>query len=133
MRFLPLLTAASLLTAAGWLSATTAAAAVPAAANATVDPAAQEVIRAIELRMEQPPERPIREEDFLAFAIGEELTDSAVRRTLSNFYATGLFAEAAVYRRQDPEGLTAVVVLRPVVWIEQVLFENRTDRQRSGA
>lgn len=63
---------------------------------------------------------------LFAFAPGDRLDDRAVRRTLSNAYATGLVEEAELLARPTEkgegmgDGITAVLVLRPHVRVVQV-------------
>lgn len=68
-------------------------------------------VDAVEIRLDQPLDRPVDLESYLAFGPGDVLTDAAVRRTLSNFHATGLFDEVEVLTREDDAGTTAVVAL----------------------
>ncbi|MCP4661289.1 MAG: BamA/TamA family outer membrane protein [bacterium] len=94
------------------------------------------VIAAVELRIDQSPERwPLgRAIDFaglVAFAPGEPLSEQAVRRTLSNFYATGLIAEAEVRTRQEATGTVAVVVLRTHTWVDSVVLEGELGLRRA--
>ncbi len=86
-------------------------------------------VRDIEVRLDATPGRPIDPRPLLAFRPGMALTEVAVRRTISNLHATGLFAQAEVLVRaaQPPDGaepgggwVTVVVVLRSHTWVESV-------------
>ncbi len=93
-------------------------------------------VLAIEVRLDAPLVRPVDFASLLAFAPGDPLTEARVRRTLSNFHATDLFAEVEVWAAAPParpaqamapparpapaEGVVAVVVLRSHTWVDQV-------------
>jgi outer membrane protein insertion porin family len=83
----------------------------------------------IEVRWEGTLGRTLNPRALIAFMPGIELTDAAVRRTLSNFYSTGLFSEVEVFTRPathpisgEEEGtwVTAVVLLRGIRWAHDV-------------
>ncbi|MEM7584855.1 MAG: POTRA domain-containing protein [Acidobacteriota bacterium] len=60
------------------------------------------VVSAIELRLDAPPARRTRLESLIAIRPGQRLQESAVRRTLSNLQATGLFSEIEIFTWADP-------------------------------
>ena len=87
-------------------------------------------IDAVEIRLDHPPGRPIELEDALAFAPGETLTDEAVRRTLSNYQATGLFEDVELRTRREGTQTVAVVILRSRAWVESVELEGELGLRR---
>lgn len=77
----------------------------------------------IELRLDAPLPRDLNWQALCAFQPGEPLSESSVRRTLSNFYATGRVEEVEVLARpsaDDPDVVTAIVVVRLRPWVEAV-------------
>ncbi len=103
-------------------------------------------VSAVELRLEGPVGRRTDLRSLVAIRVGALLTEQKVRRTLSNFQATGLFSEVEVLSRRDPPGpdgvprpksprrgtngtVTAVVVLRARTWVSSV--ELRGERRLS--
>jgi len=107
--------------AASSADAGAAAAGVPAAGV----PAAR--VREVELRLDAPLGRPVELRPLVAVVPGVRLTEQAVRRTLSNFYATGLVSEAELSTRQaaPPVGetgrwVTVVVSVYGRSWVESV-------------
>ncbi len=118
----------------GWAGATHA--------QTDEEAASAPVIRAVELRLDGSLARPVELRSLLAFGPGERLTESAVRRTLSNLHATGLVQEARILRRPAPEiergfqfpeleEIVAVVVIRGRVWVEAVELVGSVGRLRS--
>ncbi len=102
-----------------WLVALLALAALAAPAAGT--PAAGAIVSAVELRLDAPLGRRVELEPLIAVRPGEALTEQAVRRTLSNLQATGLFSEIEILRRPDgPAAVIAVVVLRARTWVSAV-------------
>lgn len=87
-------------------------------------------LSAVEIRLDEEPGRPFDLESALAFAPGELITDDNVRRTMSNFYATGLFDEVEVRRRREDTGTVAVVVLRTHTWVDSVEIRGETGLRR---
>jgi outer membrane protein insertion porin family len=104
-------------------------AALPAAAVA--DPAGLGAprVRDVEIRVDAAPDKRLDLESLTELAPGAALTEDAVRRTLSNLYATGWVDEAEVFTRPaspPPDGgataswVTAVVVVRGRLWVDSV-------------
>ncbi len=83
---------------------------------------------AVELRLDGPIGRRAELTSLVAIRAGALLTEQKVRRTISNFQATGLFSEVDVLSRPDPPGpdglprptVTAVIVLRARTWVSSV-------------
>ncbi len=73
-----------------------------AAGRPTPDPQPPARVRDIELRADAAVGRGLDLRTLLAFAPGVRLTEAAVRRTLSNLYATGRVAEAEIFTRPAP-------------------------------
>ncbi len=99
----------------GTLLVTSAAGSVPAFAEALAPR-----IDAVEIRIDEDLDRQLDLASLVAFAPGERLTEAAVRRTLSNFHATGLVSEAEVLVRRDGGRTLAVVVLYAHTWVDSV-------------
>lgn len=77
----------------------------------------------VELRLDAPLPQAIDWQALCAVVPGEPLDDGAVRRTLSNFYATGRVEEVEVLMRPWPGNagtVTAVLVVRLRPWVESV-------------
>ena len=74
----------------------------------------------IEVRWDAVPDPDFDPQPLLALRPGVELTEGAVRRTLSNLQSTGLFSEVEVLTRPAEGGVVAVVVLRAFSWLETV-------------
>ena len=75
----------------------------------------------IELRVDAPLPKGLSWRSLCAFAPGDLLSEASVRRTLSNFYATGRVEEAEVLSRpRGPGAVTAIVVVRLRPWVESV-------------
>ena len=76
----------------------------------------------VELRVDAP--LPPQAFDWTSLSVlrpGEPLSESAVRRTLSNIYATGRVEEAEVLTRSSAPGeVTVVLVVRLRTWVEAV-------------
>lgn len=76
----------------------------------------------VELRVDAP--WPARGLDWTSLSVlvpGEPLNEAAVRRTLSNIYATGRVEEAEVLTRSaGPGAVTAVLVVRLRPWVDAV-------------
>ena len=92
-------------------------------------------VAAIEMRWNGSLGRPLDPRSLLAFAPGVELTEAAIRRTLSNFHSTGLFSEVEIFTRPETEAsagdwVTVVVVLRRVTWVETVQLEGNLGLSR---
>ncbi len=84
-------------------------------------------VSAIELRLDAPVGRRADPRSLVAVRVGAPLSEQAVRRTISNLQATGLFSEVEVLSRRDPppaaggrETVTVVVVLRARTWVSSV-------------
>ncbi|HEX2223146.1 MAG TPA: POTRA domain-containing protein, partial [Thermoanaerobaculia bacterium] len=87
-------------------------------------------VTAIEIRSDVPVEGEEREEllRLLDIAIGEPLNAGRIRRTLRNIQASGIAAEVELYTREEAAatgasglpGTVAIVVLRPIVRVEEV-------------
>ncbi len=102
------------------------------AATAWPQPAAplDPTVSAVEIRLDQALGRPVDLESYLAFGPGDPLTDDAVRRTISNFHASGLFEEVEIFRRDEAAGTSAgrtsagrtvaVVALASHIWVDSV-------------
>ncbi len=81
------------------------------------------LVAEIELRVDAPLPKGVSWRKLCAFQPGDPLSETAVRRTLSNFYATGRVEEAEVLARphkQGPGTVTAVLVVRLRPWVEEV-------------
>lgn len=92
-------------------------------------------VSAVELRLDAPLGRRTDLASLVAIRPGQELTEVAMRRTLSSLQATGLFSEIEVLTRRDPpptdsaaEGstgpptptVTVILVLRARTWVSTV-------------
>lgn len=77
-------------------------------------PPAGPPVLAVEIRSDVP--LPSREEisGVIEIRPGQPLDDADVRHTLRNLVATGVGSNVEVYTRDEPGGVVAVVVLRPV-------------------
>lgn len=96
--------------------------AVPSADRDPLKEAEGPRIVALEVRSDAPMSR--RDvASYVTLAVGDPLTEDAVRRTLTNLYATGLAARAAVYTRPAAEGVEVVLALWANVIVEQVRLE----------
>lgn len=87
-----------------------------------VDEAPGPVVTAIEIRSVAGLEgKELQEiEALLAVAVGEPLSDSAVRRTLRNLQATGTIAETELYTEEVPGGVEVTVVLAPAYRVRRI-------------
>ncbi|MEE8523564.1 MAG: hypothetical protein V3T72_06500, partial [Thermoanaerobaculia bacterium] len=108
--------------------------AIALAAAAGAEPATElggPRIRNVEIRADAAPDEKLDLDSLTDLAVGAMLTENAVRRTLSNLYATGWIDEAEVFTRtaSPPEDLepaaagpwvTAVVVIRGLPWVDSV-------------
>jgi outer membrane protein insertion porin family len=134
--------AASAALAAAWLAAAAAAPAQPPASSEPVPPAAAPAppvpivpgaaapppaaapagprVLAVEIRSDAPLPRDEQVSSVIEIRPGQPLDDVAVRHTLRNVVATGAASEVAVYTRDEPGGVVAVVVLRPVPQVADV-------------
>lgn len=77
----------------------------------------------IELRLDAPLPKGLDWKALCAFQPGEALSELAVRRTLSNFYATGRVEEVEILARpsrEDADLVTAIVVVRFRPWVDDV-------------
>lgn len=83
------------------------------------------MVLAVEIRSDTP--LPPREEVSAVIEIhpGQPLTDVAVRHTLRNLVATGVGSKVALYTREEPGGVVAVVVLEPVPQVADVKVTGR--------
>ncbi|MEM7351230.1 MAG: POTRA domain-containing protein [Acidobacteriota bacterium] len=107
--------------------------------DAAPDPGIGSRISAVELRLDAPLGRRLDIEPLLAVRPGRELSERAIRRTLSSLQATGLFSEIEIFSRLDPapadesgaeptvtgdiasgDTVTVVVVLRARTWVRSV-------------
>lgn len=82
------------------------------------------LVAAVEIRSDAP----VSTQDLaslVTFAPGERLTEEAVRRTLSNLYATGVAARAAVYTRPAADGVEVVLALWANVLVDEVRLDAR--------
>ena len=87
-------------------------------------------VDAVEIRLDQPLDRGVDLEGYLAFGPGDALTDAAVRRTLSNLQATGLFDEIEILTREDDSGATAVVALTSHIRVAAIEIRGETALRR---
>lgn len=97
--------------------------AAPAASPQAPVAAGTPRVAEIELRVDAPLPKGLSWRKLCAFAPGDPLSEASVRRTLSNFYATGRVEEAEVLARprpQEPGAVTAVVVVRLRPWVQEV-------------
>ncbi|HYL06469.1 MAG TPA: outer membrane protein assembly factor BamA [Thermoanaerobaculia bacterium] len=101
---------------------TTPAAAVP---PAEPSPGPGPMVLAVEIRSDSPLPRDEQVSAVIEIHPGEPLADVAVRRTLRNLVATGLGSDVALYTREEPGGVVAVVVLRPVPQVVDVQVAGR--------
>lgn len=83
-----------------------------------------ETIARIEWRLDGELGRSIDLASTLGLQPGETVTESAIRRALSNLHATGLIESAEIYRRRSGNAgeVVLVVVLRPLTWVTEVAF-----------
>lgn len=98
------------------------------------------VVAGVEIRTDEPLAASLDLEGLLAFAPGDALDRDAVRRTLTNAFATGLFAEAEVLTRpvNDPANgdVVAILVLRGHLRVAEIEIVGpnpyfaRTERRR---
>lgn len=88
-------------------------------------PPAVPVVTAIEIRSEADPGDEVLEKlaGLLAFAVGDPLTEEAVRGTLRNLQASGFTASTELYTLPAEGGVEAIVVLRPVLQVREVRIE----------
>ncbi len=102
----------------------TAGAAAETAAPAEAAPGALLVL-AVEIRSDAP--LPRREQVAASVEVqpGKPLADVAVRRTLRNLVATGIGSDVALYTREEPGGVVAVVVVRSVPQVTAVRVAGR--------
>jgi outer membrane protein insertion porin family len=129
--------------AAAWLAAAAAAPAQPPASSEPVPPASAPAppvptvpgaaappapaaapagpkVLAVEIRSDAPLPRDEQVTAVIEIRPGRPLDEVAVRHTLRNVVATGAASEVAVYTRDEPGGVVAVVVLRPVPQVADV-------------
>lgn len=101
-----------------------------ASVRATTDP--PPTVTALEVRTDEPLARRIDLGRLAAFEVGGQLTPAAVRRTLSNAHATGLFAEVELLTRpaaagvdgaKGGGGVVAVLVLRGYLRLGEVTLQ----------
>jgi outer membrane protein insertion porin family len=99
----------------------------PAAAAPQAEPAAGAgpIVVAVEIRSELPLPRDEQVSAIIEIHPGEPLEDVAVRRTLRNLVATGLGSDVALYTREEPGGVVAVVVLQPVPQVADLRVTGR--------
>lgn len=92
------------------------------------------MVRAIEVRSDAPLKSAAELRSLLAFGVGDELTASAVRRSLRNVQASGLAARVAVYQRSTAagDGVVATVVLWANVVVDEVRVEGELGTFRKG-
>jgi outer membrane protein insertion porin family len=85
------------------------------------------LVTAIEIRSETPlsEERLAELERLLKVTVGEPLTEEAVSHTLRHVQASGIASEIELYTEPDAtgEGVVVLLVLRPVVLVEEVHLE----------
>ncbi len=91
-----------------------------AAALGAQEPAAPKLVTAIEVRSDIANLDRAEVRRLTSISVGEPLSEEAVRRTLTNLYATGIPGQVEVYSRPEGEGVVAVVVLRANVVLDQV-------------
>ncbi|HKV10554.1 MAG TPA: outer membrane protein assembly factor BamA [Thermoanaerobaculia bacterium] len=80
-------------------------------------------VTAIEIRSDAPLADLQELDSLIEIAVGQPLTDRAVRRTLRNLQASGIVSETEVYTREEGDGVVAVIVFRAVVQVQEVRFE----------
>ena len=99
----------------------------PAAAAPPAEPASPPGPRvlAVEIRSDAPLPRGDEVVSVIEIHPGEPLADVAVRRTLRNLVATGVGSDVALYTREEPGGVVAVVVVRPVPQVVDVRVAGR--------
>ncbi|MBV8201618.1 MAG: BamA/TamA family outer membrane protein [Acidobacteria bacterium] len=104
---------------------TTPAAAVPEPQPGAGAEAAAPKVLAVEIRSDSPLPRGEQVTSVIEIHPGEPLADVAVRRTLRNLVATGVGSDVALYTREEPGGVVAVLVLRPVPQVSEVRISGR--------
>jgi outer membrane protein insertion porin family len=104
---------------------TTPAAAVPAPAEQGSAAAAGPLVLAVEIRSDAPLPRREQVSAVVEIHPGQPLDDVAVRRTLRNLVATGVASNVALYTREEPGGIVAVLVLLPVPQVADLRVTGR--------
>jgi outer membrane protein insertion porin family len=104
---------------------TTPAAEVPPPAPPAPPAAAAPTVLAVEIRSDVPLPRREQVSAVVEIQPGEPLADVAVRRTLRNLVATGVASNVALYTREEPGGVVAVLVLLPVPQVADLRVTGR--------
>lgn len=97
-----------------------AAAPVPSPVPAAPVPMLSPIVTAVEIRSELPLPRKLNLGALVEVKPGAPLDDVAVRHTLRNLVASGIGADVSFYTRDEPGGVVAVLVLRPVEQVAAV-------------
>ncbi len=113
--------AAAVLVALAWLAAVPAVRGQAAAAPRVV---------AIEVRSDGPLPGGRSLADLLSIRVGEPLDEQAVRRTITNLYASGVAREVEVYGRPSEGGVVAVVALWANLTVAEVRVEGQLGLKR---
>jgi outer membrane protein insertion porin family len=88
--------------------------------QAAQTPAPAPTVTAVEIRSEVPLGRRTNLDALVEVKPGAPLDDVAVRHTLRNVVASGIGADVSIYTRDEPGGVVAVLVLRPVEQVVKV-------------
>lgn len=80
-------------------------------------------IKTIELRSDTPLQLERAPESYLAFRVGQPLTEDAIRRTLRTLYASGRADRVSISRRPVPGGVAVLVSLWSNILVDEVRFE----------
>jgi outer membrane protein insertion porin family len=103
-----------------------AAVPVPATTPGGQGPAvAASQVLAVEIRSDVPLPRREQVSAVIEIHPGQPLEDIAVRRTLRNLVATGVASDVALYTREEPGGVVAVLVLLPVPQVADLRVTGR--------